>query len=154
MKFMMNGAMTLGTLDGANVEISNFVGDDNIVIFGMKEEEVKQLKFLGNYNPFDIYNSDPRVKEVMDSLVNGTFSKDKEQFRMIFEEILYRNDEFMVLKDFDSYLQASKKIETEYLSRDTWGEKCLVNIANSGWFSSDRTIAEYNRDIWHLKKIY
>ena len=90
----------------------------------------------------------------MDSLVNGTFSKDKEQFRMIFEEILYRNDEFMVLKDFDSYLQASKKIETEYLSRDTWGEKCLVNIANSGWFSSDRTIAEYNRDIWHLKKIY
>ncbi len=154
MKFMMNGAVTLGTLDGANVEISNFVGEDNIVIFGMKENEVKELKYHGTYNPFDIYNSDPRVKEVLDSLVNGTFSKDKEQFRMIFEEILYRNDEFMVLKDFDSYLQASKRIENEYLSRDAWGEKCLVNIANSGWFSSDRTIDEYNRDIWHLKKVH
>ncbi len=154
MKFMMNGAITLGTLDGANVEISNFVGKDNIVIFGMKETEVKELKYRGTYNPFDTYNSDPRVKEVLDSLIDGTFSKDHEQFRMIFDEILYRNDEFMVLKDFDSYLQASKRIESEYLDRDAWGKKCLVNIANSGWFSSDRTIGEYNRDIWHLKKVH
>lgn len=154
MKFMMNGAITLGTLDGANVEISKLVGDDNSVIFGMKENEVKQLKFAGTYNPFEIYNSDPRVREVMDSLLDGTFSKDKEQFRMIFDEILYRNDEFMVLKDFDDYLRACKKIEGMYLDRDTWGEKCLVNVANSGWFSSDRTISEYNNDIWHLKKIH
>lgn len=153
MKFMMNGAITLGTLDGANVEISNFVGKDNAVIFGMTEEEVKALKFNGTYAPSNIYNSDPRVKEVLDSLIDGTFSKDREQFRMIYEEILYRNDEFMVLKDFDSYLQASKKIEGEYLERNAWGEKCLVNVGSSGWFSSDRTIGEYNRDIWHLKKI-
>ena len=154
MKFMMNGAVTLGTLDGANVEISNFVGEDNAVIFGMREEEVKAIKFNGTYNPFDIYNSDPQIKAVMDSLLDGTFSSDHEQFRMIFDEIMYRNDEFMVLKDLESYLQGCKKIETDYLNRDKWGRECLVNIACSGWFSSDRTIAEYNRDIWHLKKIH
>ena len=154
MKFMMNGAVTLGTLDGANVEISNFVGEDNAVIFGMREEEVKAIKFNGSYNPFDIYNSDPQIKAVMDSLLDGTFSSNHEQFRMIFDEIMYRNDEFMVLKDLESYLQGCKKIETDYLNRDKWGRECLVNIACSGWFSSDRTIAEYNRDIWHLKKIH
>lgn len=154
MKFMMNGAVTLGTLDGANVEISNFVGSDNAVIFGMKEEEVKHLKYTNGYNPFDVYNSDMRVKMVLNSLLDGTFSSDREQFRAIYDEILYRNDEFMVLKDFASYCDACDKIEEEYLDRDTWGRKCLVNIANSGWFSSDRTIGEYNRDIWHLKKIH
>ena len=154
MKFMMNGAITLGTLDGANVEISKLVGEDNSVIFGMHEDEVKQIKFANSYNPFDIYNSDSRVKEVMDSLIDGTFSPDKDKFRMIFDEILYHNDEFMVLKDLPSYLSACKKIEALYLDRDNWGKMCLNNIANSGWFSSDRTIAEYNRDIWHLKKIH
>ncbi len=154
MKFMMNGAITLGTLDGANVEISNFVGADNACIFGMREEEVKKIKYENSYNPWDVYNKDPRVKEVMDSLVDGTFSSDKDQFRMIFDEIMYRNDEFMVLKDFDSYLSACKRIEGWYLDREAWGKKCLINVANSGWFSSDRTIGEYNRDIWHLKKIH
>lgn len=154
MKFMMNGAITLGTLDGANVEISDFVGENNACIFGMREEEVKKIKYEGSYNPWDIYNKDPRVKEVMDSLVNKTFSSDKDHFRMIFDEIMYRNDEFMVLKDFDSYLSACKRIESWYLDRQDWGKKCLVNVANSGWFSSDRTIREYNRDIWHLKKIH
>lgn len=154
MKFMMNGAVTLGTLDGANVEISNLVGSDNACIFGMREEEVKKIKYENSYNPWDVYNRDPRVKEVMDSLVNGTFSKEPDQFRMIFDEIMYRNDEFMVLKDFDSYLSACKRIEGWYLDRDGWGKKCLINVANSGWFSSDRTIAEYNRDIWHLEKIH
>jgi glycogen phosphorylase len=154
MKFMMNGAITLGTLDGANVEISKMVGEGNACIFGMKEEEVKKIKFENSYNPWDVYNSDERVKAVMDSLVDGTFSEDKDKFRMIFDEIMYRNDEFMVLKDFDSYLKACKQIESWYLDRDNWGKKCLSNIANSGWFSSDRTISEYNRDIWHLEKIH
>ena len=154
MKFMMNGAITLGTLDGANVEITNFVGSDNAVIFGMREEEVKKIKFDNSYNPWDIYNSDVRVKAVIDSLTDGTFSKDKGQFQMIFDEIMYRNDEFMVLKDFASYIEACKRIEKMYLDRDSWGRSCLINIANSGWFSSDRTISEYNRDIWHLKKIF
>jgi starch phosphorylase len=154
MKFMMNGAVTLGTLDGANVEISQLVGEDNAVIFGMKEEEVKKIKFENSYNPWDIYNSDIRVRMVMDSLINGTFSNDDNQFRMIYDEIMYRNDEFMVLKDFASYLTGCKKIESYYLNRLDWGKKCLINVAQSGWFSSDRTISEYNRDIWHLKKIH
>lgn len=154
MKFMMNGAITLGTLDGANVEIANLVGKDNACIFGMKEEEVKKIKFENSYNPWDIYNEDPRIKEVMDSLVDGTFSSDKDQFRMIFDEIMYRNDEFMVLKDMDSYLLGCEKIESWYKDRDAWGKKCLINVAKSGWFSSDRTISEYNRDIWHLRKIH
>lgn len=154
MKFMMNGAITLGTLDGANVEITNFVGNDNAVIFGMREEEVKKIKFDNSYNPWDIYNSDPRVKAVIDSLTDGTFSSDKGQFQMIFDEIMYHNDEFMVLKDFASYIDACRRIEKMYLDRDAWGRSCLINIAYSGWFSSDRTISEYNRDIWHLKKIF
>ncbi len=153
MKFMMNGAITLGTLDGANVEIANLVGPENAVIFGMKEEEVKNIKFTNSYNPWDVYNREPQVKAVMDSLIDGTFSPDREQFRMIYDEIMYHGDEFMNLADFPSYLKASKNIESLYLERDEWGRKCLVNIANSGWFSSDRTISEYNRDIWKLKKI-
>ncbi len=154
MKFMMNGAITLGTLDGANVEISQLVGPDNAVIFGMKEKEVKDLKFRNAYNPWDVYNSNGQVKAVMDSLVDGTFSPDLEQFRMIYDEIMYHGDEFMNLADFPDYLRASKKIESLYMNRDLWGKMCLVNIANSGWFSSDRTISEYNRDIWKLEKIH
>lgn len=154
MKFMMNGAITLGTLDGANVEISKLVGKDNAIIFGMKEKEVSDLKLSGMYSPLDIYNNDERVRQVMDSLIDGTFSKDKDRFSMIYDEILYRNDEFMVLKDFASYLTARKFTEKEYLDRDKWGKMCLVNIAKSGYFSSDRTINQYNDDIWHLKKIY
>ncbi|MFA6861368.1 MAG: glycogen/starch/alpha-glucan phosphorylase [Bacilli bacterium] len=153
MKFMMNGALTLGTLDGANVEISKLVGPENCVIFGLKEDEVKKLKFENKYNPWDVYNEDPNVKAVIDSLIDGTFSKDKSQFQMIYDEIMYRSDEYLVLKDFHSYLEASKKIEGLYLDRKEWARKCLVNIAYSGWFSSDRTISEYNHDIWHLKKI-
>jgi starch phosphorylase len=154
MKFMMNGAITLGTLDGANVEISQLVGSENAVIFGMKADEVQKAKFDNSYSPWDIYNSDPTVKSVMDSLTDGTFSSDKTQFQMIFDEIMYRSDEFMVLKDFRAYLEASKKVEGLYLDRPDWGRKCLTNIAYSGWFSSDRTISEYNHDIWHLDKIH
>ncbi|MCH3966462.1 MAG: glycogen/starch/alpha-glucan family phosphorylase [Bacilli bacterium] len=155
MKFMMNGAITLGTLDGANIEIANRVGPDNAVIFGMREEEVKQVKFQNSYNPWDLYNSDERIKAVIDSLTDGiTWSKDKGQFQIIYDDIMYHNDEFMVLKDFASYLEASKRIESWYDDRNGWGCKALANIAASGWFSSDRTISEYNRDIWHLKKIH
>lgn len=154
MKFMMNGALTLGTLDGANVEISQLVGPENIVLFGLKNDEVQKIKFENSYNPWDCYYQDPRVQAVMESLIDGTFSSDHEQFRMIYDEIMYRNDEFMVLKDFESYLAASKKVEQLYLDRPGFGKKTLVNIAKSGWFSSDRTISEYNRDIWHLRKIH
>ena len=123
MKFMMNGAITLGTLDGANVEITNFVGNDNAVIFGMREEEVKKIKFDNSYNPWDIYNSDPRVKAVIDSLTDGTFSSDKGQFQMIFDEIMYRNDEFMVLKDFASYIDALPKNREDVSRSGCLGKK-------------------------------
>ena len=154
MKFMMNGAITLGTLDGANVEISKLVGEGNACIFGLKEDEVKKIKYDNAYDPWDIYNSNQKVRLVLNSLLDGTFSADKERFRMIFDEIMYRNDEFMVLKDFESYCDATTEIEKWYLDRENWGRKCLINVAQSGWFSSDRTIAEYNRDIWHLKKVH
>jgi glycogen phosphorylase len=94
------------------------------------------------------------VKNVMNSLIDGTFSKDKTQFQLIYDEIMNRGDEFMVLGDFRSYLEASKKMEMFYTDRLSWGQKCLTNVAYSGWFSSDRTIGEYNSDIWHLEKIH
>jgi starch phosphorylase len=153
MKFMMNGALTLGTLDGANVEIAKLVGNENIVIFGLKAEEADKLRYSGSYSPWDVYNSFQPAKTAIDSLIDGTFDADKERFRMIYDEVMGRNDEYFILKDFASYLQATEKMDALYADRVGWGEKCLVNVAMSGYFSSDRTIGEYNRDIWHLPKI-
>ena len=153
MKFMANGAITLGTLDGANVEISQLVGLENSVIFGLNAEQADALRNSHMYNPYDIYNSDLDVKKVLDSLVDGTFSNDKEKFRIIYDEILNRRDEYFVLKDLKPYLEASKKIEELYLDQKKWAKMCLINIAYSGYFSSDRTIKEYNRDVWHLQTI-
>ncbi len=153
MKFMMNGAITLGTLDGANVEISKLVGMENCVIFGMNEKEASELSYNGTYSPWDFYNNNKDIKEVMDSLIDGTFDEDKTRFQLIFDEIMNRNDEYFILKDFDSYDRARAQMEKLYLDRLGWAKKCLINVANSGYFSSDRTIAEYNRDIWHLTKI-
>ncbi len=153
MKFMANGAITLGTLDGANVEISQLVGLENSIIFGLNAEQADALRNSHMYNPYDIYNSDLDVKKVLDSLVDGTFSNDKEKFRIIYDEILNRRDEYFVLKDFKPYLEASKKIEELYLDQRKWAKMCLINIAYSGYFSSDRTIKEYNRDVWHLQTI-
>lgn len=153
MKFMMNGAITLGTLDGANVEISQLVGQDNAVIFGKHADELDKIRYDGSYHPWDVYNADPRVKQVVDSLVDGSFDPNPNRFKIIFDDLMYRGDEFFVLLDFASYLKASKLIETKYLEREGWEKSCLVNIAESGYFSSDRTISEYNRDIWHLSPI-
>lgn len=153
MKFMMNGALTLGTLDGANVEISQLVGMDNCVIFGKHADELDKIRYEGSYKPWDVYNSDPRVKEVVDSLIDGTWDNNHGRFRTIYDDLMYRGDEFFVLLDFADYLKASKKIEDLYNDRLGWAKKCLVNIAMSGWFSSDRTIDEYNRDIWHLQSV-
>lgn len=153
MKFMMNGALTLGTLDGANVEISNFVGTDNIVIFGLKENEADAIRFRGDYSPWDIYNSYTPAKIAVDSLIDGTFDKDVSRFQLIYDEVMTHNDEYFILKDFQSYLEASQKMDSLYQDRIGWGKKCLVNVAMSGYFSSDRTIGEYNRDIWHLPKV-
>ena len=153
MKFMINGAVTLGTLDGANVEIAKLVGDENAVIFGLHEDEINKIRFENSYNPFDVYNSSSDVKKVMDSLLDGTFDQNRDRFRMIFDEIMYRGDEYFILKDFDSYLKASKKTEELYLDRSRWAKMCLVNVSKAGYLSSDRTIKQYNDEIWHLEPI-
>ncbi len=152
MKLMMNGAITLGTLDGANVEIKAEVGDENIVIFGNTVEQLQQLKNSG-YNALEYYNKDADIKKVIDSLIDGTWSDNKEEFRSIYDEILYRNDEFFLLADFRAYVDAQKYVNELYKDRVNFTKKCLVNIAKSGYFSSDRTINDYNRDIWHLEEI-
>ena len=153
MKFMINGAVTLGTLDGANVEIAKLVGDENAVIFGLHEDEINKIRFENSYNPFDVYNSSSDVKKVMDSLLDGTFDQNRDRFRMIFDEIMYRGDEYFILKDFDSYLKASKKTEELYLDRSRWAKMCLVNVSKAGYFSSDRTIKQYDDEIWHVEPI-
>ncbi len=153
MKFMMNGAVTVGTLDGANVEIAERVGDDNIIIFGLKDNEINDLRWSGQYNAWDYYNNDPRIKNVVDSLVDGTFHESREEFRMIFDELMNRNDEYFLFADFEAYLKAQAKVDELYRDRAKWSQMCLVNIAKSGYFSSDRTIEEYVKDIWKLDRV-
>ena len=152
MKFMMNGAVTLGTLDGANVEIKDLVGEDNCVIFGLHEDEVSALKKNG-YKPFEYYVNNTVIHSVIDSLLDGTWSDNKNDFKDIADEFLIRNDEYMILADFDSYCKAHEKMYEYYQNRNEWAKKCLINIAKSAYFSSDRTINEYVQDIWHINKI-
>ncbi len=151
MKFMMNGTITLGTMDGANVEIDELVGSDNDVIFGMNIDEIRMRKPV--YQALDIYNRDDRVRRCVDSLIDGTWSDDRENFRIIYEELIRRNDEYMVLADFRSYCQAQAKVQEMYRDRRAWAKRCLVNVAKSGYFSSDRAVREYADEIWHVKPI-
>ena len=152
MKFMMNGALTLGTLDGANVEIKNLVGDDNIVIFGLHEDEVTKLKYNG-YSSYDIYQNNPVIHRVIDSLTDGTWSCQLDDFKVISDEFLLKNDEYMVLADFDAYAKAHDQMYAIYNNKEEWAKKCLINIANSAYFSSDRAISEYAEEIWKIKKL-
>ena len=151
MKFMMNGAITLGTLDGANVEIRDAVGDEHCVIFGLTAEEVLAYYANGKYSAWDIYNSNIQVKMVLEQLINGFFPDSNEEFRALYDFLLYNNDEFFVLKDFDSYSKARASIGERYRNRDAWLTSSIVNIAHSGIFSSDRTIKEYADEIWKIK---
>lgn len=154
MKFMMNGAITLGTLDGANVEIAGRVGNDNAVIFGLHAEQVTDLVEKGEYNPWDIYNSDTRIKNIMDSLFTGPWAEDNhDRFRMIFDEVMNHNDQYLILKDFDAYAKAQEDIVQLYNNKEKWAHMCIINIAMSGYFSSDRTIEQYAKEIWHLEKL-
>lgn len=152
MKFMMNGAITIGTLDGANVEISELVGLDNCEIFGLKDEEVKNLKANNQYRAWDYYNNDLKIRRAIDSLTNGTFSSNPEEFKIIHDELMNKNDEYFLLADFESYANAQRHVVELYQDRAKWARICLVNIAKSGFFSSDRTIEQYVEDIWHLEK--
>ena len=154
MKLMMNGAITLGTMDGANIEIVERGGIDNNVIFGLKAEEVEAHYANHDYNPWDIYNNDYRIKNVLDSLFNGEWSGYRhDRFTMIFDEIMNKRDEYFILADFDSYVKAQEKIATLYQNRKLWNKMCLVNIANSSFFTSDRTIRSYAKEIWHLEEV-
>ena len=154
MKFMLNGAVTIGTMDGANVEIHDEVGEENIIIFGLSSEETARMSREHSYNPWDMYHSDERIRRVMDSLVDGTFAPDNpELFRGVFNSLLGsdRSDEYFVLKDFASYAEAQERLERIYKNKDEWARMAVINTAKSGKFSSDRTIREYAKEIWNLK---
>ena len=159
MKFMLNGALTLGTMDGANVEIVEEVGADNAFIFGLSSEEVINYENYGGYHPQDIYHNDPDIKKVVDQLVDGTYSHgDTEMYRDLYNSLLMNQggskaDMYFILKDFRSYAEAQKKVEEAYKDKEEWARKALLNTACCGKFTSDRTIQEYVDDIWHLDKI-
>lgn len=148
MKFMFNGAVTLGTLDGANVEINELVGDDNIYIFGLRANEAEDLARSGWYSAHYEYMNDARITRIIDDISKG-MSAEKRVFSNIYGDLLYRNDEYFVLKDFSHYLETWKKMTSDYRDEIMWNRMSLVNIAKAGTFSSDRTIKEYIRDIWH-----
>ena len=154
MKFMMNGAVTMATLDGANIEIKDEVGEDNIIIFGMNAEEVLNYYNYGGYSAWDVCNSNMRLKNVTNDLINGKYFSDKNRFKSIYENLLTYNDEFFVLKDFESYITAQDYVNDIYMDSDKWQKMCGVNIAHSGIFSSDRTITEYATGIWGSTVMY
>ncbi len=156
MKFMLNGAITLGTMDGASIEIVEEVGEENAVIFGLSAEEVINYQYSMSYDPWDVYNNNPKVRKVIKSLIDGTYAPESpEIFRMIYDSLLghSNSDEYFILKDFDAYVEAQDKIDSMYRDRKSWARKSMINIANAGKFSSDRTIKEYATEIWGLKKI-
>lgn len=159
MKFMINGALTLGTLDGANIEILEEVGEENIFIFGLKAEEIEEARRKGIYNPFGIYLENEKIRKVLDMIRGGYFTPNEpELFVDIYESLLYGKhapmpDQYFLLADFESYEKAHKDVEKLYLNQEEWNKKSLLNIARSGKFSSDRTIEEYVRDIWKTKKV-
>ena len=159
MKFMLNGAITLGTMDGANVEIVEEVGAENAVIFGLSSDEVINYEKFGGYNPMDIFNCDEDVRKVLMQLVNGFYSPDDpERFRPLYNSLLNtqstdKADRYFILKDFRSYAEAQKRIEEFYRDTDRWAEAAILNVACSGKFTSDRTIQEYVDEIWHLDKV-
>ena len=159
MKFMLNGALTIGTMDGANVEMVEEMGEENAFIFGLSADEVINYEQHGGYNPMDIFNSDQDIRHVLMQLINGYYApQDPELFRDLYDSLLNTNnsdraDTYFILKDFRSYAETHAKIESVYRDEKQWAKKALWNTACSGKFSSDRTIQEYVDDIWHLDKM-
>ena len=159
MKFMLNGAVTLGTMDGANVEIVEEVGEENAFIFGMSSDEVIEHEQKRDYNPMDIFNQDQDIRKVLMELINGFYSpNDPELFRDLYNSLLNTQctqfaDTYFILADFRSYAEAQKRVMEAYKDEEGWAKSAILNVANSGKFSSDRTIQEYVDDIWHLDKV-
>lgn len=152
MKLMMNGAITLGTMDGANVEIHDLVGEDNIVIFGLSSSEVLSYYANGTYSAWNEYNNSQIIQNIMQSLFNGPWA-DSNRFQLIFDEIMNNNDCFFILKDLPEYIKAQERVEKLYQDKQRWAQMCIANIGSSGYFTSDRTIEQYVEDIWHLSKV-
>ena len=159
MKFMLNGALTLGTMDGANVEIVQEVGEENAQIFGLSSDEVIRYENEGGYDPMDIFNNDQDIRKILTQLVNGFYSgSDSELFRDLYNSLLNTQctqyaDTYFVLADFRSYAEAQQRVMEAYMDEAGWARKAILNVANVGKFSSDRTIQEYVDDIWKLDKI-
>ncbi len=159
MKFMLNGALTLGTMDGANVEIVEEVGKENAFIFGLSSDEVIAFEKNGGYNPKEIYNTDLDIRNVLTQLINGYYSpQDPELFRELYNSLLESNgyeraDQYFILKDFRAYAEAQRKVEEAYRNEAAWAHSAILNVAKSGKFTSDRTIEEYVKGIWHLDKV-
>ena len=158
MKFMLNGAPTIGTMDGANVEIVEEVGEENAFIFGLSSDEVINYENNGGYDPNVIYNTDGEIRQVLMELINGTFSHDTELFRDLYDSLLRGNgydkaDQYFILADFRAYVAAQEKVEEAYRDEKRWARMAMMNTACSGKFTSDRTIQEYVDDMWHLDKV-
>ena len=159
MKFMLNGALTLGTMDGANVEIVDEVGKENAFIFGLSSEEVIQYEQNHNYNPKDILNSDADIRALVQQLVDSSYAPEApEAFKELYKSLTESNgyepaDQYFILKDFREYEAAQARVEVKYRKKEEWAKAAILNVACSGKFSSDRTIEEYVKDIWHLDKV-
>lgn len=153
MKFMMNGAITLGTMDGANVEIAERVGFDHAEIFGLRADDVTMIRHENSYDVWRKYNENMNIKRIIDSLTDGTFSSDPKDFKQIYNEVMFKNDEYLLLADYEAYAHARQNIENRYQDKAGWAKSCLINIAQSAFFSSDRTIRQYADEIWNLKPV-
>jgi len=151
MKLSMNGALTVGTYDGANIEILEEVGAENFYLFGLRAEQIEEMKHKGLYNPYEYYSGNERTKAVMDALASDRFSpQEPGLFRWIYDEILHRGDRYFHLADLPSYIEINQSVDADYLNQELWSRKAALNVARIGKFSSDRTIVEYARDIWHI----
>ena len=153
MKFALNGALTIGTLDGANIEIREEVGADNIFIFGMNAAEVEQMRVSG-HRPLELYEHNPVLKRVLDGIAQGEFSPEEPQrFVALVDSLLRFGDHYLLLADFASYLEAQGDVDTLYRDPQAWSRRALLNVAGMGVFSSDRTIAEYAEQIWRVSPV-
>jgi len=153
MKMSLNGALTIGTLDGANVEICEEVGDENIFIFGLTTPEVAELRARG-YNPWDCYNGNAELRQVLDMIGNGFFSvEEPERYRAIHESLLRNGDNYLLLADYADYIVAQDRVSALYQDQDEWTRRAILNVARMGKFSSDRTIQEYAEKVWGVKSV-
>ena len=158
MKFMLNGALTLGTMDGANVEIVEEVGSEHAFIFGLSADEVISFEKNGGYRPMEIFEKNPHIRKVLEQLIDGTYDADKEKFRHLYNSLLNtestsKADMYFILKDFDSYAKAQREVDAYYRDQESWTRSAILNVASCGKFTSDRTIQQYVEEIWHLDKV-